>query len=93
MENPIKMDDLGVPSFSETSICMAAVFVFEQILDISTDDIGSRQTITLYFSFTFVASCNIATTLMIPQDPSMSKERDLPYDPILGMGFRPSILL
>ena len=28
-----------------------------------------------------------------PKDPDMSKEWDFPYNPILGMGFRPSILL
>ena len=29
----------------------------------------------------------------IPKDPDMSQERDFPYNPILGMGLRPSILL
>ena len=31
--------------------------------------------------------------VMIPKDPGMSYERDYIYNPILWMGFRPSILL
>ena len=31
--------------------------------------------------------------LIYPKDPGMSQERDFPYNPILGIGFRPSILL
>ena len=29
--------------------------------------------------------------IYIPKDPDMSYERDFPYIPLLGMGFRPSI--
>ena len=32
MENPIKMDDLGVPLFSETPICTYAVSVMNHML-------------------------------------------------------------
>ena len=35
---------------------------------------------------------NIGNKLQRPKDPNMSQERDS-YDPILGMGLRPSILL
>ena len=31
--------------------------------------------------------------LLYPKDPDMSWERDFPYNPTLGMGMRPSILL
>ena len=30
---------------------------------------------------------------LVPKDPGMSWDRDFPYNPILGMGLRPSILL
>ena len=29
MENPVKMDDLGVPLFSETSICIYIYMVYK----------------------------------------------------------------
>ena len=40
MENPIKMDDLGVPLFSETSIYSANQFRQLRQLDIFTSDLG-----------------------------------------------------
>ena len=46
MENPIKMDDLGVPLFSETS--MSCVFPVSHICSLSTVTIGSLLTCQVF---------------------------------------------
>ena len=45
MENPLKLDDLGVPSFQETSILYVYIFIYLQMLYLSECDphIAFRQ--------------------------------------------------
>jgi len=47
MENPIKMDDLGVPLFSETSILLRQKKSWRRILGLIFKKIGQRKCLVL----------------------------------------------
>ena len=42
MENPIKMDNLGIPPFQETSICLMSILSDSQISQICISDKRGR---------------------------------------------------
>ena len=46
MENPIKMDDLGVPLFLETPICLSrfTLFAVGQCIQLSSDRLAGLKT-------------------------------------------------
>ena len=51
LENPIKMDDLGVPLFSETPICFKWVETTKQLLLRGYDSNSGTRASTIYGNF------------------------------------------
>ena len=48
MENPIKMDDLGVPLFLETPIYIVIILISGQIL-VTSRDVGPAKLVVIVF--------------------------------------------